>query len=277
MAITFKDHEIGEEKEYLLLLYLLCQAIEENKGLSAGQNDRFLEAEGLAIKLFLHSASVFYLSRGTTIKDFPSFRISFFDPASIHVLTRAISETFLTFHYIFVAPKTNQMKDFRYLAWQLHGWCKRQKFPVQSSESRKKQKEEKQIIEELQNNLKSNSIFKSLTKKQQNRILDGKWKQKSWHDVALNAGFNELHASTIYSYLCEYAHSGSLSALQIRQAKTKEIQKKLFAGSMGMIKIAIANMIFSYCKVFPKSKKVLERNPQITKIAQVWVNIGQQY
>ena len=108
MTITFKDHEIGKEKEYSLLLDLLCQALEENKGLSARQNDRFLEAEGLAIKLFLHSASVFYLSRGTTIKDFPSFRIGLFDPASIHVLTRAIPKTFLTFHYILVASKTNQ-------------------------------------------------------------------------------------------------------------------------------------------------------------------------
>lgn len=214
-----------KENEYLLLLDLLYQVIEENKGSPAGQNGRFLEAEGLALKLFSHSASAFCLSRGTTIKDFPSVKISFFDPASIHVLTRAILETFLTFHYVFVAPKTNQMRDFRYWAWQLGGFCERQKFPVQLPESKKKQKNEKQIIKELRNNLTSNQVFQSLKKKQQDRTLVGKWKQKSWRQIALDARFNELHASSVYSYLCEYAHSSSLSTLQIRQAKTENIQK----------------------------------------------------
>lgn len=265
-----------KETEYLLLLNLLYQVIEENKGSPAGQNGRFLEAEGLAVKLFSHSASAFCLSRGTTIKDFPSVPISFFDPASIHVLTRAISETFLTFHHIFVAPKTSQMRDFRYWSWQLGGFCQRQKFPVQLPDSKKKQKEEKQDIKELRSNLVSNPIFQSLKKKQQNKILSGKWRQKSWRKIALDAGFNELHASTVYSYLCDYAHSGSLSTLQIRQAKTKDIQRSLFEGSMNVIMITIANMIFSYCKIFPKAKKPLETNPQATNLAQIWVNIGQE-
>jgi len=276
MNTTSKDSKIEKETEYLLLLDLLYQVIEENKGSPAGQDGRFLEAEGLALKLFLHSASAFYLSRGTTIKDFPSLKINFFDPASIHVLTRAILETFLTFHYIFVAPKTDQIRDFRYWAWQLGGFCQRQKFPVHSPEGKKKQKEEKQDIKQLRSNLASNPIFQSLKEKQQNKILSGRWRQKSWRDIALDAGFNELHASTVYSYLCEYAHSGSLSTLQIRHAQTKEIQRNLFAGSMNVIMIATANMTFSYCKIFPKGKKALETNPEATNLAQVWVNIGQQ-
>ena len=121
-----------------------------------------------------------------------------------------------------------------------------------------------------------NQVFQSLKEKQQDRTLVGKWKQKSWRRIALEAGFNELHASSVYSYLCEYAHSSSLSTLQIRQAKTKNIQKNLFAGSMNVIMIAVANIIFSYCKIFPKGNKALQRNLQTTNIAQIWVNIGQQ-
>jgi len=276
MNTISKDSKMEKETEYLLLLDLLYQVIKESKGSPAGQNARFLEAEGLALKLFYHSASAFCLSRGTTIKDFPSLKINFFDPASIHVLTRAILETFLTFHYVFVAPKTNQMRDFRYWAWQLGGFCERQKFPVHSPEGKEKQKKEKQNIKELQDNLKSNQIFQSLKEKQQSRILVGKWKQQSWREIALDAGFNELHASAIYSYLCGYAHSGSLSTLQIRQAKTKDIQRSLFAGSMNVIMIAIANMTFSYCRIFPKGNKTLEKNPQATNLARVWVNIAQQ-
>ena len=276
METPSKDSKMEKETEYLLLLGLLYQVIKENKNSPAGQNGRFLEAEGLALKLFSHSASAFCLSRGTTIKDFPSLKINFFDPASIHVLTRAILETFLTFHYVFVAPKTNQMRDFHYWAWQLGGPCERQKFPVRSPEGKKKLKEEKQNIKELQDNLKSNQVFQSLKEKQQDKTLTGRWRQKSWRNIALDAGFNELHASAIYSYLCEYAHSGSLSTLQIRQAKTKKIQRSLFGGSMNVIMIAIANMTFSYCRIFPKGNKALEKNPQATNLARVWVNVAQQ-
>jgi len=68
-----------EEKNYLLLLNLFYQVIEENKGIPVGRDNRLLEAQTLARKLFCHSASALYLSRGTNIKDFPSIEISFFD------------------------------------------------------------------------------------------------------------------------------------------------------------------------------------------------------
>lgn len=268
--------KMEKQTEYLMLLDLLHQVIKESKGSPTGENARFLEAEGLALKLFYHSTSAFCLSRGTTIKNFPSVPISFFDPASIHVLTRAILETFLTFHYIFIAPTTSQMRDFRYWSWQLGGFCERQKFLVHSPKGKKKLQEEEQNIEELEDKLKSNQIFQSLKEKRQSRILAGKWKQQIWREIALDAGFNELHASSIYSYLCGYAHSGSLSILQIRQAKTKKIQRSLLAGSMNVIIIAVANMIFSYCRIFPKGNKALEKNPQATNLAQIWVNIAQQ-
>lgn len=276
MATKFKNSEIEKEKEYLLLLDLLYQIIKESKGSPAGQDNRFLEAEALALKLVFHSASVLYLSRGTSIKNLPSSKIDFFDPASINVLARAILETFLTFHYIFVAPKTNQMKDFRYCVWQLGGLCERQKFPAWSLENKEKQREEKQIIEELRKCLGVNPLFRTLGKNKQKKLLNGKWRQKSWREIALDTGFDELHASLFYSYLCEYAHSGSLSTLQISQAKTKDIQKRLFRASMEVIMIAMANMIFSYCKIFPKGNKALEKKSQVASLARIWVNIGQQ-
>ena len=105
-----------EEKNYLLLLNLFYQAIEESKGIPTGRDNRLLEAEALATKFFFHSASALYLSRGTNIKDFPSMEIGFFDPASIHILARAALETFLIFHYLFIAPENSEEQDFRYWA-----------------------------------------------------------------------------------------------------------------------------------------------------------------
>ena len=149
-----------EEKNYLPLLNLFYKVIEESKGIPAGQDNRLLEAEALAIKLFYHSISALYLSRGTNIKDFPSMEIGFFDPASIHVLARAALETFLIFHYLFIAPESSEQQNFRYWAWQLGGLCERQKYSVSKPEYKKKQRDEKQLIDELRKNLNPTKYLK---------------------------------------------------------------------------------------------------------------------
>jgi len=148
------------EKDYLRFLNLLYQVIEESKEIPTGRDNSLLEAQTLARKLFCHSASALYLSRGTNVEDFPSMEIGFFDPASIHVLTRAALETFLTFHYLFIAPENSEGQDFRYWAWQLGGLCERQKYSVSKPEYKKKQRDEKQLIDELRKNLNPTKYLK---------------------------------------------------------------------------------------------------------------------
>jgi len=104
--------------------------VEANRGPLTGTDDRFWLAEGLATKFFLHAASVLYLSRKVSILDFPSATLKDYDPASIDVLTRAAFETFLAFHYVFVAPETTNEQSYRYWAWRAAGLAERQNLPV---------------------------------------------------------------------------------------------------------------------------------------------------
>jgi len=92
--------------------------------------------------------------------------------------------------------------------------------------------------------------------------------------MAKEAYLDELHASTIYAYLCGYAHSGSLSVLQISDAKLREQQEKLFRIAVQNTMIATANMIFLYCDLFPNGKNALAKNPEATQIAREWRSIG---
>ena len=98
-------------KECQKILELLISVIEANRDLQAGEDDRILDAEGLARKFFYHASSAIFLYRGTKI---PELKISFVDPASINVLGRAGLETFLIFHHIFITPQSKAHKDFRY-------------------------------------------------------------------------------------------------------------------------------------------------------------------
>ena len=162
---------MNSEQDYVKLLDLLFRVTEANRGPLTGPDDRFWYAEGLATKFFLHAASVLYLSRETKLSDFPSARLKFLDPASVDVLARAAIETFLTFHYVFVMPKTPEQQDYRYWAWKAAGLIERKSLPVSSEEHRQKLAAEKKEIDDLHSKLRSNAAFQQLTEEQKKRVL----------------------------------------------------------------------------------------------------------
>jgi len=158
-----------EEQEYLTLLTLLGKVSEETKSIITADLNRLRDAEGLGVKFYFHSVSILYLSRGTIIKDFPLGEINYVDFASINVVARTAFEAFLTFNHVFAAPKTNQLRNFRYWAWLLSGLCERQKFSVTTPNHRKQKENEKKEMKKLHKKLCSNPEFIGLPKKQKSR------------------------------------------------------------------------------------------------------------
>lgn len=264
-----------EERKYLIILDLLARIIEANKGVEQ-PDEKLFEAEPLALKFFQHSASTFYLSRGTIIKDLPFFEVNFFDASSINVLARAIIESFLTFHYVFGSSVSKEENDFRFYSWLLGGLKERENFPCVLPESKKRLASEQKLIQNYEQILKNNKVFLNLTKKQQKKILDGNWRTLSWREIALDAKLSNLHAEHFYRHLCGYAHSSSLSTLQLSQADTRDKQLGLFDVTMEVIKIAMSNFIFEYCKLFPKSVLELNKNAEAQMAAEDWVRVGQE-
>jgi len=257
-----------DKQEYLKLLDLLYRVIEANKGPITGDDDRYWYAEGLATKFFLHAASVLYLSRATNISDFPGTAVKFIDSASIDVLVRAAFEAFLTFHYVFFAPKTREEQDYRYWTYRVAGLAERQQLPVSTEEHRRKLADGKRELDDLLNKLRSNPLFNGL------QVLKDKWRQKSWRDIAIDAGFSEMLASHMYRYLCGYAHSGSLSILQIKKSLLKKEQSQLIEVSMITIAIVTASLVSEYSELFPRAKSALLADPEGTDIVHLWVQLG---
>lgn len=259
------------ESDYQELLGLLIDVAEANKGVVAGDDDRVLDAEGLALKFVFHAASALYLYRSTSL---PEFHASFFDAGSVNVVSRAALETFLVFHYVFVEPKSDQDRDYRYGAWVLARCLERQGLPVWSAEARAALEREARLIGPLTDRLKANGTFAGLSPGHQKKVLKGKWRLLSWTQIARSAGLHDINAEAAYSYLCGYAHAGNLSILQLRQADTSESQRSLCASSMTLVLIAMANMVKSYCALFPKAMARLVQESHRAALVDVWVGVG---
>lgn len=105
-------------------------------------------------------------------------------------------------------------------------------------------------------------------------MLKGEWRLLSWTKIARSAGLHDINAKAAYSYLCGYAHAGNLSILQLRQADTAEYQRSLCASSMNLVLIAMANLVKSYCGLFPQAMARLEREPRRGTLVEVWVGVG---
>jgi hypothetical protein len=270
-ALVLKNN-MQKEEEYLELLSALVDIVEASKGTSAGEDDRVVHAEGLAVKCLSHACSLLYLLRGTNI---PELRVGFFDPGSINVLGRAILETFLIFHYIFVDPKNQEDQTFRYLCWIHKDLVERQGFPARSPQGKEKLKLEEKTIEQIRNNIKDSPYFEVLSAKQKEKLLAGRdWRFKGWKNIALSAGLGEVYADAFYAYLCSYAHAGSLSILQMSQTESAYHQRSLVGATMGTSMICIAFMVRGYCAYFRKSNTALQANEKHRKIIQTWIEIG---
>ena len=256
--------------EYKILIEILLQCIEANKGVEAGSDDRILDAESLAIKLFNHSATIKYIYGGTPI---PNHQKIFFDLPSLNVIARAIIENFLVFHYVYIQPKDKEEENFRYLSYWLSGLIERQKYPLESPQGKELIENEKKIIDHIVSQLNTNRYYLALSNEFQKKIISrGEWRLHSWADIGISAKLNETYAKAFYRFLCGYAHSGNLSIRQLHQAIKNDEKIRLFAPSLSLVKIAIANMIVSYCKYFPKAQTYY--NSINHNIVQLWIDVG---
>jgi len=267
-----------KENDLIELLNILMGVIEANKGVPAEDDMRVIDAEGLAIKFYSHAISTLYIHRGVNIPDLIIPIKDYSDPSSLDVLVRATFETFLVFYYIFIDSNDINEIDFKYQSWELAGLYLRQKFPATLEENIKKLEEERRMIEELKQKIASNSVFRAFTEKQKNsyfsKLEKSNWRSQGWAEIALSAGFSELNSKIIYSYLCEHAHSGNISATQVSQSADFTIRRELMNSSIGHLIICVANMIKFYCQYFPKSMEYYNKNFIEPNIVSFWIDIG---
>lgn len=270
------------ETQFVTLLEGLIDIGEKAKGVSSG-DDRYLDAEGLLLKMLYHCGTAFYLSKGKEIPEMESIKPSYLDPSSLHVITRAAIESYIVFHYVFIQPETKEEKDFRYWIWVLCGLIARQRTTTTRPELIERLKEDKKEISKLTGKLNRNSVFDKLEVNQQNKILNkGEWRlpdpekgyYPNWSDLASSAGLSEAFSKDAYGYLAEYAHSTSWSVQQVREMRSQEPRRLIIDTSLEILMSIMALSIKAYVDYFPVAKQVLENNEILNEAVETWSYVG---
>ncbi len=267
-----------KEKDLTELLNIFLNIVEVNRGTPTGDDDRILDAEGLALKFYSHALSALYILRGVNLPDLVIPIRNFPDPSSLDVLVRAAFETYLVFFHVFIDPVDGDESDFKFYSWEIAGLYGRQNYRASTKENIKKLKDEFTYIKQLEKKLEKNPIVHRKTIKQREKykkqLERGNWRSKGWAEIAQDAGFSELNAKQIYRFLCEHAHSGNISVTQVRQATDFQFRKELMQASLGHLLICLANMIKDYCDYFERSRKYYLEHYPSPNIVEMWIDIG---
>ena len=256
--------------QYLQLLDLAYEVVQSLKG-KPSPDSRWSSCQSLAIKLFFHATTVYWLRKASTKSPVPRSLggCSFYDFSSVAVLTRAVLETYLTMFEVFFEPATEDEFEFKHALWLLSGVVVRENYvpsdPALQSQFTNAQKEIQVIRTRLQNTKKYNSLKPD----EQKKVSKGKT-IRNWKAVAKAAGFGEQTIQLMYAYYSGYVHADGLSGAQIVTAKTSQDQVKHIESLMHTIMIVLSKMIIDYAKKFPEARAACDKNPEAYYRAEIW-------
>jgi hypothetical protein len=250
------------EKDYLLLLNLLFEvadSLEEKKY----PDPRFHDCNKLALKLFAHAATVYYLRQGTKTP-VPKLDGSFFyDFASVAVITRSALDTYLNMFELFFDPISDDEREFRYTLWFLSGFALREDIIADDP-----------TVVNMRNRIQKTLAFSKLKTGEKKIILLGKRQNNELKLRIDAAGFGPKTFRRMNTYLSSYVHSDGLSAVQIMGADTLEKQIDYIENYMNIFMMIMAKMILEYKKLFPSAEALCLASPEVSMLAEFWEKVA---
>lgn len=187
------------------------------------------------------------------------------DLSSARVIFRAQFEAFLMYHYIYINPTDDDLKELRYNAWIYSSLLQRQKFPSKTESGKQQKAKDKIELEKMKVTIRKLKSFQNLSEKRQQSLLNtGSGKLFShWGTILKETGFSEGNAFyTIYTLLCMYAHSEGLSIIQLR--RHPDLYKHVISQAhldLHNSKLLVCLMIKSIVKIHDMVSKKFETLP----------------
>jgi len=268
---------------YIILLDILARIINETTKKYTRDEGEWLESAFLvAYKYFGHALTILYLSHGTN-QELPSLKFDKVDLASIDVITRAMIEGFLIFHYVFKSPANLEEKVYRYWAYKAAGIANRESILTYIGTEDEKQDSNTEK-DNILNHLKNNKIYQNIkNKKKEERIFSGNglWRVKNntgdlitWNNIAIQAGFSKTLANLIYNILCGVAHSSIFGILQTCITENKRNEQDMLTATFTIVNIITANLIKEFYELFTNIEYIPSNDNNILNTLNYWVEKG---
>ncbi len=166
-------------------------------------------------KFVFQTLSLKHLFEGTPLKAIKPDH-SLHDLSTIYNSTRSLIETSITINYLYYNHKSDEQAVFRYLLYIAGGLNNRQSYPATIKENIEKRDFEKEEIQKILTEIKSNTYFISLHPHKQNSILGRLHAFENGIDQRITeSGLDSDLFHTMWRLLSNYSHSEYIEAMQL--------------------------------------------------------------
>lgn len=251
--------------------------IDSNQGQPCGPMGMLGYAETLALKILTGSLSAIKLYQEGFTLELEGKQLHGCDFPSVQIIARACMESYLLFYWLYIDPCTGNERQFRYLQWRASGLYLRLRHAPKNINTLPLLKQEAPERSHLIKMIISNKHFVTFKPKDRNRVLKeikkGHQHRPSWNTLFSKAGLNKVMYQ-VYSYFCDYSHSGSLATIQIDAASNITDQRSMCHMPLSTIKLFIALFSWDYAELFPAAGMWLNNNSQIKERLTLWRDVA---
>ncbi|RKS03024.1 DUF5677 domain-containing protein [Flavobacterium sp. 102] len=219
-------------------------------------------------KFAIHSSSFFHLSSGIIEhkSSTPDIKVTGYDLFSVNSMFRVMMETYITFNHIFVEPKSEDEKQFRFYLWKIDGLLEKKKFKIDYENLPKLkpvQEKDKQELQEMFELIKTNSFYNSLETTELVKIYDPE-KRKSLWKFSINENYKVRPLKIIelveqvcktdafinaYKYASVHTHSNYISIEHFEKTRSKPISEEYTDPLTRLAIYLTALIIEDICKI----------------------------
>ncbi len=195
-------------------------------------------------KFAIHSSSFFHLSKGIIErkKSGEEVRMNGYDLFTVNTTLRAIIETYVTFHNLFIEPKNEEENKFRFLLWKLDGLYEIGKYEIENNdftEAEEALANDNRLIEETCVLIEETNFFKSNDPIQILKIYKPNSRFSNWKFLLKNDQIKPQkiidlvkHAcpqrafSNLYRYTSIHSHSNYPAIAEFKDKRGKMITEQ---------------------------------------------------
>lgn len=257
------------------------------------KHDKYLYANALTTKIYRQSNTIKYLLAGTKLfEDQIGERV--LDTHSMEVISRSIFESYLVFHHIYVASKSEDEKEFKFKAWMKAGLLGRQKFPTGildfapalQAHTKAKLAEEQKLIDEVTKEMETNSFFTSVMasessgrRRRYKKFLRDGWTISDGDTPVLKymeqANLRYFIERDLWGMTSRRAHSDFTHVADIVLQNSFEDLLKAFQFTTHVLALILARLCLEYPVSFPHANKPVEVDSELSKLATVLVRVSE--
>lgn len=188
-------------------------------------------------------------------------------------IVRSVFEGYINMNYLFVDPKTPELRDFRLLLAERHAICERVKMAMSSGITGAKLEEQRFRLRAIEQELFRSKTFNDLKSRIQKEIRKGTlWACDAPHALnrADRAGVDRSQSEYLYKMSSNHVHAENLSLEQIAAVNGPEGGRPLIElpKIYGIMYLALT--LSTMAKVAEEAKHFVGIDQELVLLVQAW-------